>query len=391
VAAALVAAAAISVLGPAQAAHADRVPASFFGVVAAPELLSARALAPARTTLKREMDAMVGTGVGTVRMSFFWAPAQPYRTWAEVPDAVRSRFTDVGGRPFDFNETDRLVAAAAARRLAVLPVVLWAPGWAARYPGEFASPPADPATYAEFVAALARRYGPKGSFWREHHDLPRVAIRDWQAWNEPTMLGFWLEQPFARRYVALLKATRAALRQVDPRARLVLAGLVYDSPSALRAIYRAGGRRYFDVVAVHPFTLYVRNVAAIVEKDRELMNAHGDRRKPLFLTEVSWPSAKGKAPLRYGYEVTERGQASRVSAALTYLARRRHRLGIERVYWYAWLTRDRDRTYPFDYAGLSRLGAKRVVRKPAFFAYRRTALRLQGCRRKSGTAARCGR
>lgn len=363
---------------PSAASAADRVPASFFGVVAEPDLLADRSLGPAGATLEGEVREMSRAGVGAMRASFFWARMQPYRTWEDVPESDRGAFVDVAGRPFHFAETDRLVAAAAARRIAVMPVVLFAPAWAQRRPGDFASPPRDPAQYAAFVAVLAERYGPGGSFWAEHPELTPLPVRDWQLWNEPTMPGFWSEQPFAKRYVALLRAARPALRRVDPRARVVLAGLVYDSPAALRAIYRAGGRAHFDVLAVHPFTLEVAGVGVLIERARAAMRANGDARKPLLVTELSWPSAKGKVKFGYGYETTEKGQAARVRSALPYLARRRRELRIERVYWYTWLTRETDRAYPFDFAGLRRLEGDRVVAKPALAAFRSTALRLRG-------------
>jgi hypothetical protein len=388
-AAVLTAAAAIS--APAAEAAAQPVPPRFFGVVGEPELLDDGPLQRAGTTLDREFDAMVGAGVAGVRMSFFWARMQPWRSWEHVPEAVRSHLTDVDGRPYDFRDADRLVATAAARRIELLPVLLWAPYWAGRHPGHFASPPADPEDFAHFARVLVERYGPDGTFWAANPELPRVPVRDWQAWNEPTMRTFWLDQPFARRYVALLKATRRAIRRADPNARLVLGGLVYDSPGALRAIYRAGGRPHFDVVAAHPFTLRVSGVVKIVVEDRKVMRANGDARKPLVITELSWPSAKGKVKSRYGYEMTESGQAARVRAALPYLAARRHALGIERVYWYTWLTRETDDVYPFDYAGLRRLEPDRIVAKPAFAAFRSTALGLQGCRKKSGDATRCSK
>lgn len=363
---------------PAVAPAAERVPASFFGVVGEPELLDERSLVAAGSSLPAEVREMSRAGVGSVRMSFLWARIQPYRTWDEVPEAERASFTDVGGRPFHFAEADRLVAAAAARRIRVMPVLLYAPAWAQRRPDQFASPPRDPAEYAAFAALLAERYGPGGTFWAANARLPRVPIRDWQLWNEPTMPGFWLDQPFAKHYVDLLKATRPALRRVDPGARVVLGGLVYDSPAALRAIYRAGGRPHFDVAAVHPFTLRVSGVGLLIERARRTMQSHGDGRKPLLVTELSWPSALGQIKFGYGYETTEAGQAERVRAALPYLARRRRELGIERVYWYTWLTRETDMSYPFDYAGLRRLEPGRVVAKPALAAYRRTALGLQG-------------
>jgi hypothetical protein len=374
VVAALCAAAALA----APASAAPQVPASFFGVVAEPELLTDAALGPAGASAEGELREMSRAGVGSIRMSFFWARMQPYRTWDDVPESERARLTDVDGRPYDFADTDRLVAAAATRRIQVMPVLLWAPGWAARNPGAFASPPKDPAEYAGFAAVVARRYGPGGDFWAARVGLPRLPIHDWQLWNEPTMQGFWEEQPFAKRYVALLRAARPALRKVDPHARVVLAGLVYDVPRALRKIYAAGGRRYFDVVAAHPFTLHVKGVGTILERTRRAMAAHGDSHKPLLVTELSWPSARGKVPFLYGYEMTEKGQAARLREALPYLAARRRELRIERVYWYSWLTREQDKAYPFDYAGLRRLEAKRIVAKPALAAFRATALKLQG-------------
>jgi len=203
------------------------------------------------------------------------------------------------------------------------------------------------------------------------------------------MPGFWLDQPFAPDYVGLLRATRRELRQADPRARIVLAGLVYDSWDALEQVYRAGGRRWFDAVALHPFTRRPDDVLRILERNRIVMTRHGDASKPLLLSELSWPSSLGRIPVRYGYETDERGQGRRLTRALRMLAAHRRRLGIRRVYWYTWLTRETSQSYPFDYAGLRRLQATRVRSKPALRAYRRTALSLEGCRPGPRPATRC--
>jgi hypothetical protein len=366
-----------------------QVPPRFLGVVADGPLLDDRALAGAHTSLRRELDLMVGAGVESVRLSFYWAEMQPYASWADPPAAERDRFEDGAGVPTDFEVTDRVVRLAAERGLSLLPVVLWAPGWAALLPGEFASPPSNPAVYAGFVRALAERYGSRGSFWREHRQLRRVPLTDWQVWNEPTYRNFWLVQPFAREYVALLRATRASLREADPRGRVVLAGLVYESWDALQQIYRAGGRRFFDAVALHPFTRRPDDVLRIVERNRTVMSRHGDARKPVYLTELSWPSSRRQIPVRYGYETDERGQAKQLTQAMRLLAKNRRRLGLQRVYWYSWLTREVSKDYPFDYAGLRRLGTGRVVSKPALRSFRRAALALEGCRAKRRDATRC--
>jgi hypothetical protein len=373
----------------AAAAPAREVPRGFIGVMADGPLLEHETLERAGTSLGHEMDLMVRAGVESIRLSFSWARVQPYRSWNEVPPSEVAGFRDSGGVPTDFRATDRTVRMAAERGLSLLPVVLEAPAWAARRPGEFASPPADPRTYAAFLGALAARYGSNGSYWREHAALRRVPLTEWQLWNEPTLVNFWLDQPFASDYVRLLRESRRALRRADPQARIVLAGLVYESWDPLDEIYRAGGRRWFDAVALHPFTRRPGDVLRIVERNRTVMARHGDSRKAIYLSELSWPSAVGRIRPRFGYETDERGQARRLTRALGLLARHRHRLRIRRVYWYTWLTRETS-DYPFDYAGLRRLERGGIRSKPAFRAYRRTALRLEGCRKKRRLATRCG-
>lgn len=330
-------------------------PAGFFGT-----MVDGPALDPG-VDLGRELDLMRSSGVATIRVAFDWSRAQPE-----------------SGSATSFADSDRIVASAARRRLVVLPVVLWAPVWARREPAKQASPP-QPGAYAAFVAGLARRYGPRGSLWRERTSLPRVPIRDWQIWNEPTVENFWTIQPFERDYVELLRRTRASLRAVDRRARVVSAGLVYESWRALERLYRAGARGRFDVLALHPFTSAPKDVLRIVELNRRVMKRHRDARRPVFLTEVSWPSSRDKIGERYGYETDEAGQARKLSAALPLIARERRRLGIERAYWYTWLTRETDPEYPFDYAGLRRLDEDgRIVSKPALSAFRRAVARLRG-------------
>jgi hypothetical protein len=50
------------------------------------------------------------------------------------------------------------------------------------------------------------------------------------------------------------------------------------------------------------------------------------------------------------------------------------------VFWYSWLSRDARDDYSFDYAGLRTVGPGGPEPKPAFFAFRRTVLRLEGRR-----------
>ena len=110
----------------------------------------------------------------------------------------------------------------------------------------------------------------------------------------------------------LLRASRRALRAADPGSRTMLAGLPNESWIALRKIYKAGGHGAFDAVALHPYTGKPRNVIKLIEFARKEMRKHGDRRKPVWLTELSWPASKGKTGGPQGFVTTEKGQASRL-------------------------------------------------------------------------------
>ena len=367
----------LALAAPAQAAE-RRVPQGWLGVVADGPLTVAHT---------GEWDAMVGAGVESVRTAVRWYELQPYGSAAEVPPADAARFRDAGGVPTDFTALDAVVAGAAARGLAVLPVVQATPAWAARSPGDITSPPADPATFGRFLAALAGRYGPQGSLWAERPDLPRVPVRAWQIWNEPNLTRYWSEQPFAPSYVRLLKAADAALAAADPGADVVLAGLPNESWTALRRIYEAGGRGHFDAVALHPYTRRPRDVLRLVRYARREMRRANDRRTPVWLTELSWPAAKGKVPRPAGFETTDRGQAAKLGAALRLIVRARTALRIQRVFWYTWLSSEIGPS-SFDWSGLRRLRGDTPVSAPALAVFRRAARRLQGCR-KAADARRC--
>ena len=334
-----------------------------------------------------EWDRMATSGAESVRTAVRWSELQPYGSAADVPPGDAARFRDAGGVPTDYSGLDAIVAAAAQRGLAVLPVVQSTPGWAARRPGDAASPPRDPSTFGRFLAALVGRYGPRGSLWDERPELPRLPIRDWQVWNEPNITRYWSEQPFARSYVRLLRAAHKALHRADGGATLVLAGLPNESWKALRSIYEAGGRGHFDAVALHPYTRRPANVLRLVRYARRVMRKRGDARVPVWVTELSWPAAKGKVPRPAGFEVTEAGQARRLGSALRLLAAARRRQRIERVFWYTWLSTEAGPS-AFDWSGLRRLREGSAVDAPALATFRRWARRLEGCA-KTADARRC--
>lgn len=375
---------------PAAAEAKRTVPRGWIGMNAGLELTSRPNL------LGSEFGRMPRAGVESVRLTVNWDEVEPTRG------------------TLNFTATDRVVGAAARRRLRMLITVLSAPRWASDDVPNVDAPiltPRNPADYAAFMTALVRRYGPHGSFWSSHRSLPRMAVRGWQIWNEPDLSFFWNKprahrhqgdrcdnQPWARSYAKLLKASYRAIHRRDKKAKVVLAGMPNYPWEYVCALYRAGAGKSFDEAAMHPYAYYVGpkqptrknghtvwgrgGVLEMVRLVREVMDRHHDRRKPLLLTEVAWPAAKGKVPYDTGISVTPSIQVKRIKQALPTIAKYRRKWGIAGIYWYSWLT-DFDPAFdqPFRFAGLRRVFPDgHVTSEPGLAAFTRTARRLEGRR-----------
>jgi arabinogalactan endo-1,4-beta-galactosidase len=350
---AVLATAVAAVLGAAAPAGAA-VPREWFGVMGDGPLLR-----DARVDLDAETRLMAASGVGSVRVALYWS------------DMERSP------GQMDWAATDRIVGSAARAGIRVLPTVVRTPDWAAVSPGSEGTPPRNNEDYARFLRATVARYGNRGVFWAEHPELRALPPRMWQVWNEPDIGRYWTAKPWVTTYLRLLKAGRQAIKSVDPGAKIVLGGLTNYSWEELRDIYRAGGRKLFDVAAIHPFSRRPQNVLKIVKLARRAMIRGGDRRKPLLLTEVSWSSGQGRSNANYGWETTEAGQAQRIRQAIPLLARNRKKLGIAGFHWFTWLSPPLGSIQSFDYAGLRRMDGATPVSKPALSAYSSVSRKLR--------------
>ena len=281
---------------------------------------------------------------------------------------------------YDFRGYDGLMAATAERGVAVLPVLFDPPAFRSSRPAHGARPgtypPRSDAALGAFAAAAIARYGPSGSFWREHPRLPAVPIRAWQVWNEPSLPAYWPMGPDPAAYARLLQVTARAIRRADPRATVVSAGIPQSRigvPFAryVDGLYRAGGRSAFDVLAIHAYARDAGGVLAAVRSARRLMDAHGDHR-PIWVTEVGWASAGPPSAFTIGAQA----QARQVYAALTRLARRRTALNLRGVVYSTWTDGGVYRGGT-DFWGLhTGLLTVRGAPKPAFYAFQRAGRRV---------------
>jgi hypothetical protein len=193
-----------------------------------------------------------------------------------------------------WDKYDEIVDLAAEYGLDVLARLDTSPAWARPGNGWMATPPADVADYGDYVAAVVGRYAGR--------------VRYFQLWNEPNLSTEWGEQPVdAAAFTALLAEGYRRAKAANPAAIVVgpaLAPTTEESPWAqsdltfLDAMYAAGARDAFDVMAVQAYGLRDgpddrRLDAGRVNFSRPLlirerMVRQGDAHKPVWAVELGW-------------------------------------------------------------------------------------------------------
>jgi hypothetical protein len=264
------------------------------------------------------------------------------------------------------------VRALDAAGVKTLVALSGTPGWARSAPVPYAAP-RRARDYGRFAGRLAR-------------EIP--GIDAWEIWNEADESWFWHGGPDARRYTRLMRAAYRSIKRVAPRDTVLTTGLVGNNRDFLAKIYRYGGRRYFDGVAVHTATACGTNHPGFFYREptgrvgrytfsgyreiRELMVRRGDRRKGIWMTEMGWNTAatgprscdigawKGKKAMG----VSERVQARFLTDAFRCLAADRY---VKAAFWFS--TQDISRRKEFgQQLGLLRRDGSA---KPAARAFKR--------------------
>lgn len=246
-------------------------------------------------------------GVGLVRLTVHWSSAAPQRP-ANPRDPADPRY--------DWTKLDASVRGAAAAGVQPFITAQSAPTWAegahrpkSALPGSWKP---DPAAYADFMEALARRYD--GA-----HGLPRVSL--FQPWNEPNLPRYLSPQWSKRKafspgwYRRLLNGAYARVKAVHPDNLVVAAGTApYGDPRSvnnrmtpvrfLRTLLSK--RTSLDAIDHHPYAtgsptdhaLLGENVAIpdlgklvrVLRKAERRHTARPAGRKRVWVTEISWDS-----------------------------------------------------------------------------------------------------
>lgn len=348
---ALAALSAITLVGSlaamAASAHAwpPRVPPRWFGT----NINSGSLSAP---WAGKELRAIRAAGLRRVRLALSWANFQPK---PPGPD----------GQNYRFAWLDRRIALIAHHHLAIQLVFGYTPSWDAysdaeyrqcRERGAASARPYGLVPYARAIGALARRYGPRGSFWRKHPHLPYRPIRQWEIWNAPNTAGSWCPAAEPARYGMLFELAARAVRRNAPHTRIIVGGLGLNpgrnpavdpppGPFLQQATAAFPGMRNAAAVAVHvyPFGPLSTLLDPLPAFRQALRQGGFSDSTPMLVNEFGWTRV---GP--YGKTEPERVERYRsISRRLP-----RTNCNVSGMLAFTWGSRERDLSNPEDFFGI---------------------------------------
>ena len=224
--------------------------------------------------LKAEFAQLKQAGISWIRQTFPWAQIEPQQG------------------EFDWAQWDRIVQDSGDLNL--IAVLDTAPLWAA---ASSLQPPTSTLQFASFARALALRYGDRIDYY--------------QIWDEPNLGDRWRGEVNPMEYAEMLRQARDAIKQVDPTAIIILAGLAPTVETSranladwlyLRRLYEAGARNLFDAAAGKPYGFDTPPDDHRIDPNllnfqhlvllREEMEKHGDAGKALWATQFGWNTAQ---------------------------------------------------------------------------------------------------
>ena len=204
---------------------------------------------------------------------------------------------------YDWKQTDRILKHAQNQGLRVIARMGLVPAWARPDPEDQPTtfnylPDNAYDSFSDFVALFAERYA--------------GVVDDIIIWNEPNLSFEWGYRPAdPLAYTRLLSEVYPRVHAANPNVQILAGALAPTlepggSPHGLndllflQAMYEAGAAAHFDALAVHTYGFTEPPEAEPgfdilnfrrAELLREIMVAHGDAGKPVYITESGWNDA----------------------------------------------------------------------------------------------------
>ncbi len=207
---------------------------------------------------RKAIDTMEAVGIGTFRSGANWINAEKTK-----------------GK-FDFSRWESLISYAEKK--GIEPLVIFpsnTPNFAKPFP-----------KHIDELAEVCKRFA--GHF--------KDKMKYFEVVNEPNLKIFWDgEEPDARAYANLLKRVSTAIKEGNPRAKVLYSGVAGTPVEFIEESFKAGAGEYFDIMNFHPYSWYdipEKTLLANIEKVKGLMHKYGIEDKPVWITEFGYTSAQ---------------------------------------------------------------------------------------------------
>ena len=337
-------------LGGSQTARADsppRVPESFYGInftSIGDETQSQR---------RHHLARIAASGLKEIRTSVHWNEIEPHAPWR--PDHA-----------YDFDpRPDEWIGDAAREGLRTQVVFAYVPDW--NYTSDtlcelvnaVSHAPNDLNAYAKAIAEMVHRYGPAGTYWAEHPNLPRRPVKTWEIWNEQNLTSYWCPAPDPHRYAEMFVAAAQAIKAIDPTATVVVGGMTLASPTGnakdpgqfLKAAvnHRPQFAALADAVGVHayPQGALDEQLGVLALFRLELREGLIPDSTPMLVNELGWTTAPGAAN-----PFTEQERVDRYNLMTRALPRTN--CNVSGMIPHAWTTREQNVNQETDFYGIAK-------------------------------------
>lgn len=261
---------------------------------------------------ERILDTLVDHGVTWVRIDVGWSMVQP-----------KAGTMDAWGVAL----VDKVFRMARKRGLHILATFWRTPAWASGKTDRNVFPLAFD-DYANALEWCARKWA--------------GTVAAWEIWNEPNAAEF-LDPPDPTKYAQLLRAAFPAVKRGDPNALVVFGGPMFVDTDWIARVYHAGGKPYFDVMAVHPYQGNAAKPPSDPDRGRRerllhtdallaLMRGHADSR-PVWFTEFGWSTHANTSNMPVWFlGVDEQTQARYLAESLELISKRYPQ--VTHAFWY---------------------------------------------------------
>jgi hypothetical protein len=332
---------------PAFADSPPRVPDSFFGINY-PSIGD-----ESQAQRRHHLAQIAAAGLKEIRISVHWNEVEPHAPWR--PD----HSYDFSPRPDDW------IADAAREGLRTQIAFAYAPDWNETQDalcqtfGAVSHAPNDLSAYAKATEQMVRRYGPAGTLWSEHPEIPRRPVKTWEVWNEQNLTSYWCPEPDPHRYAEMFVGAANAINAIDPTATVVVGGMTFASPSGnakdpgefLRAAvtHRPALANLADAVGLHAYPQgpLDQQLAVAALFRIELRQGMIPDSTPMLINEIGWTTASGAAN-----PFTEQERIDRYNLVAQSLPRTN--CNVSGMIPHAWTTREQNVNQETDFYGIAK-------------------------------------